>query len=167
MLFLPSLIMSVADMFRSLWRFGVFNAIQSTCFDMVREFRLTLDRNEPITILRSELHLHLLTADSNHTHVLRIYQSDRNVMISAPTGAGKTVRPLPIPVPSLAVTPRRFSSNSRSSDSSRRPNQTPKSSTSLPRNLSVQNAPSIGRTSSLPSAGTSWNSRATQHRLDL
>ena len=27
-----------ADMFRSLWRFGVFNAVQSTCFDSVRRF---------------------------------------------------------------------------------------------------------------------------------
>ncbi|KWU46356.1 P-loop containing nucleoside triphosphate hydrolase protein, partial [Rhodotorula sp. JG-1b] len=41
-------------MFRSLWRFGVFNAVQSTCFDPV-------------------------------------YGSDENVVISAPTGAGKTV----------------------------------------------------------------------------
>ncbi|GAA5989083.1 hypothetical protein JCM10908_001151 [Rhodotorula pacifica] len=45
---------SLPDMFRSLWRFGVFNAVQSTCFDSV-------------------------------------YSSDDNVVISAPTGAGKTV----------------------------------------------------------------------------
>ncbi|GAA5829644.1 hypothetical protein JCM11251_000232 [Rhodosporidiobolus azoricus] len=42
------------DMFRSLWRFGVFNAVQSACFDSV-------------------------------------YLSDENVVIAAPTGAGKTV----------------------------------------------------------------------------
>ncbi|BGP46261.1 ATP-dependent DNA helicase MER3 [Rhodotorula kratochvilovae] len=42
------------DMFRSLWRFGVFNAVQSVCFDTV-------------------------------------YHSDENIVISAPTGAGKTV----------------------------------------------------------------------------
>ncbi|BGP14081.1 ATP-dependent DNA helicase MER3 [Rhodosporidiobolus nylandii] len=42
------------DMFRSLWRFGVFNAVQSACFDTV-------------------------------------YHSDKNVVIAAPTGAGKTV----------------------------------------------------------------------------
>ncbi|GAA6048956.1 hypothetical protein JCM3770_007137 [Rhodotorula araucariae] len=42
------------DMFRSLWRFGVFNAVQSVCFDTV-------------------------------------YHTDENVVISAPTGAGKTV----------------------------------------------------------------------------
>ncbi|GAA5999340.1 DNA helicase [Rhodotorula paludigena] len=42
------------DMFRSLWRFGVFNAVQSVCFDTV-------------------------------------FHKDENVVISAPTGAGKTV----------------------------------------------------------------------------
>ncbi|GAA6001199.1 hypothetical protein JCM10207_007458 [Rhodosporidiobolus poonsookiae] len=42
------------DMFRSLWRFGVFNAVQSSCFDSV-------------------------------------YHSNQNVVVSAPTGAGKTV----------------------------------------------------------------------------
>ncbi|GAA6026781.1 hypothetical protein JCM8097_005857 [Rhodosporidiobolus ruineniae] len=42
------------DMFRSLWRFGVFNGVQSACFDSV-------------------------------------YHSDENVVVSAPTGAGKTV----------------------------------------------------------------------------
>ncbi|GAA5826052.1 hypothetical protein JCM5353_004194 [Sporobolomyces roseus] len=42
------------DAFRSIWRFGVFNAVQSCCFDSV-------------------------------------YGSDENVVVSAPTGAGKTV----------------------------------------------------------------------------
>ncbi|TNY19881.1 P-loop containing nucleoside triphosphate hydrolase protein [Rhodotorula diobovata] len=42
------------DAFRSLWRFGVFNAVQSVCFDTV-------------------------------------YKTDENVVVSAPTGAGKTV----------------------------------------------------------------------------
>ncbi|BGP68563.1 ATP-dependent DNA helicase MER3 [Rhodotorula toruloides] len=42
------------DIFRSLWRFGVFNAVQSLSFDTV-------------------------------------YHSDENVVISAPTGSGKTV----------------------------------------------------------------------------
>ncbi|GAA5941043.1 DNA helicase [Sporobolomyces koalae] len=42
------------SMFRSIWRFGVFNAVQSICFDS-------------------------------------IYKSDENVVVSAPTGAGKTV----------------------------------------------------------------------------
>ncbi|BGP54086.1 ATP-dependent DNA helicase MER3 [Rhodotorula sphaerocarpa] len=45
---------SLPDMFRSLWRFGVFNAVQSICFDSV-------------------------------------YGSDEHVVVSAPTGAGKTV----------------------------------------------------------------------------
>lgn len=43
-----------ADAFRSIWRFGVFNAVQSYCFDSV-------------------------------------YGTDENVVVSAPTGAGKTV----------------------------------------------------------------------------
>ncbi|GAA5835706.1 hypothetical protein JCM9279_004624 [Rhodotorula babjevae] len=42
------------DALRSLWRFGVFNAVQSVCFDTV-------------------------------------YHTDQNVVVSAPTGAGKTV----------------------------------------------------------------------------
>ncbi|GAA5900381.1 DNA helicase [Sporobolomyces salmoneus] len=42
------------DAFRSIWRFGVFNAVQSVCFDIV-------------------------------------YGTDENVVVSAPTGAGKTV----------------------------------------------------------------------------
>ncbi|GAA6062252.1 hypothetical protein JCM10212_001766 [Sporobolomyces blumeae] len=42
------------DAFRSIWRFGVFNAVQSHCFDAV-------------------------------------YLSDTNLVVSAPTGAGKTV----------------------------------------------------------------------------
>lgn len=41
-------------MYRSIFKFGVFNAVQSTCFDTV-------------------------------------YHSDSNVVVSAPTGAGKTV----------------------------------------------------------------------------
>lgn len=45
---------SLADIQRSLFKFGVFNAVQSTCFNTV-------------------------------------YSSDRNAVISAPTGAGKTV----------------------------------------------------------------------------
>lgn len=32
-----SLIPFLADMYRALFRFGVFNAVQSSCFDMVRE----------------------------------------------------------------------------------------------------------------------------------
>ncbi|CEQ40009.1 SPOSA6832_01589 [Sporobolomyces salmonicolor] len=43
-----------ADMFRSLWRFGVFNAVQSVCFDA-------------------------------------LFKTDQNVVVSAPTGGGKTV----------------------------------------------------------------------------
>ncbi|GAA5951948.1 hypothetical protein JCM21900_000099 [Sporobolomyces salmonicolor] len=43
-----------ADMFRSLWRFGVFNAVQSVCFDA-------------------------------------LFKMDQNVVVSAPTGGGKTV----------------------------------------------------------------------------
>ncbi|GAA5888947.1 hypothetical protein JCM5296_002752 [Sporobolomyces johnsonii] len=42
------------DMFRSLWRFGVFNAVQSVCFDA-------------------------------------LFKTDQNVVVSAPTGGGKTV----------------------------------------------------------------------------
>ena len=44
----------VADLYRSVFKFGVFNAVQSTCFDT-------------------------------------IYHSSVNVVVSAPTGAGKTV----------------------------------------------------------------------------
>ncbi|GAA5969973.1 hypothetical protein JCM11641_000215 [Rhodosporidiobolus odoratus] len=48
------MVSELPDMLRSLWRFGVFNAVQSACFDTV-------------------------------------YHSDASVVISAPTGAGKTV----------------------------------------------------------------------------
>jgi hypothetical protein len=74
-----SLSIFAADAFRSIWRFPVFNAVQSYCFDSV-------------------------------------YGSDENVVVSAPTGAGKTVSSsiaasgcsleLNLPPPS-----RRFSSN--------------------------------------------------------
>ncbi|CAD6979415.1 unnamed protein product, partial [Tilletia controversa] len=45
---------ALPDMWRSIYKFPVFNAVQSTCFDS-------------------------------------IYQSSRNVVVSAPTGSGKTV----------------------------------------------------------------------------
>jgi hypothetical protein len=160
--------MATADMFRSLWKFGVFNAVQSTCFDMVSKPGLTWGRNELIEIPCSELHLDLLmTSDSNPPLFLRIYQSDRNVMISAPTGAGKTVCQRLLPVLSIAHIPRRSSSNLPSSNSSRPLALTPKLSTSLPPNLSAPNAPPTGSPSSHHSAGTWWSSLAIRRPLDL
>lgn len=135
---------------------------------MVSKTGLTWGRNELIEIPCSELHLDLLmTSDSNPPLFLRIYQSDRNVMISAPTGAGKTVCQRLLPVLSIAHTPRRSSSNLPSSDSSRPPALTPKLSTSLPPNLSAPNAPPTGSPSSHHSAGTWWSSRAIRRPLGL
>lgn len=39
-----------ADAFRSLWRFGVFNAVQSVCFDTVRSHTLLMGERRLIRI---------------------------------------------------------------------------------------------------------------------
>lgn len=63
-------------MFRSLWRFGVFNAVQSVCFDAVRFSYCVQERKRRSLKRLSEPQL---------------FKTDQNVVVSAPTGSGKTV----------------------------------------------------------------------------
>jgi hypothetical protein len=59
-------------MFRGMWRFGVFNAIQSTCFETVSLALLSC--------------LFCVARVSTTDDFSQVYQSDKNVVVSAPTG---------------------------------------------------------------------------------
>ncbi|KAG6907418.1 hypothetical protein DXG01_008990 [Tephrocybe rancida] len=64
---------SLPDMYRGIFKFGVFNAVQSSCFSDVRRYL------PPAVAIKPELLFR------------KIVNSDVNMVASAPTGSGKTV----------------------------------------------------------------------------
>lgn len=65
----------VADRYRSFFKFGVFNAVQSQCFDTVRFACLVT----------------YVFKGSSSSLPWQTMHSDENLVVSSPTGSGKTV----------------------------------------------------------------------------
>ena len=97
---------ATADMFRTLFKFGVFNAVQSTCFDTVCPTlaSVSIPSHTITKIMSSNENLVRSTSDSSF-HLVHLFRSTKGrqwyalhpciIMSSksflAPTGSGKTV----------------------------------------------------------------------------